>query len=615
MVVPLIRTDQTGRAGRGRVAFHERSSDGEHDHDAFGLRWLRMAVIWNAHNPSLIYPWIVRLMRVVATSLLALVFCVFSLSSHAWWNQEWSGRKKVTLASPAEAVAGAPVLIRLHTGNFDFFSVNDDGSDLRLIAGDDRTELKFHFEKWDVVNELALVWVNVPELSSRTELFLYFGNAQAKSAANPKATYDAASAVYHFADPDGAPPQDSAANGLHALQSSARSVAASFSNGGAGFDGSQSVNLPAVSSAEGFSFSVWIRPAAPDGVILQSGDLHVALEGGAVVARSGAGQVSSAVLGTGGWHHVGLTLSDAMRLYVDGRPAGEAPGGGSPAGGIVLGNGFQGEMDEVQLAGVARPAGWMAVQAALAQDGGLVVLGEDEAGEGGGEASHMGIILKSLTVDGWVAIGLLAIMLMIAIWVMYSKAVYISQVDKSNHRFMARFRELSTDLAMIDKAKGLGEDFKHSSIYRIYHIGAVELAHRFEDTDATHTGGKSLSPQALDAIRASLDAGLVEEIQRMNKFMVLLTIAISGGPFIGLLGTVMGVMITFAAIAAAGDVNVNAIAPGIAAALAATVAGMGVAIPSLFGYNYLASRIKAIVSRMQIFVDEFITKLAENYSR
>jgi biopolymer transport protein ExbB len=101
----------------------------------------------------------------------------------------------------------------------------------------------------------------------------------------------------------------------------------------------------------------------------------------------------------------------------------------------------------------------------------------------------------------------------------------------------------------------------------------------------------------------------------MNSFMVLLTIAISGGPFIGLLGTVMGVMITFASIAAAGDVNVNAIAPGIAAALAATVAGMSVAIPSLFGYNYLASRIKSIVSRMHIFVDELVTKLAETYSR
>jgi biopolymer transport protein ExbB len=96
--------------------------------------------------------------------------------------------------------------------------------------------------------------------------------------------------------------------------------------------------------------------------------------------------------------------------------------------------------------------------------------------------------------------------------------------------------------------------------------------------------------------------------------MVLLTIAISGGPFLGLLGTVVGVMITFAAVAQAGDVNVNAIAPGIAAALAATVAGLAVAIPALFGYNYLLTRIKSASNDMHVFIDEFVTKLAEFYS-
>jgi biopolymer transport protein ExbB len=96
--------------------------------------------------------------------------------------------------------------------------------------------------------------------------------------------------------------------------------------------------------------------------------------------------------------------------------------------------------------------------------------------------------------------------------------------------------------------------------------------------------------------------------------MVLLTIAISGGPFLGLLGTVVGVMITFAAIAAVGDVNVNSIAPGIAAALVATVAGLGVAIPALFGYNYLASRVKNISADQQVFADELIAKIAESYS-
>lgn len=550
----------------------------------------------------------------VLVSLMAVLLCTFSLSSHAWWNNEWTARKKVTLKSPVGEVAEAPVLIRLHTGNFDFFSTNDDGGDLRVIAADDATELKFNVEKWDGANQLALVWVKVPKLSSQTEIFLYFGNENAVSASDPKGTYDASSAVYHFAEPDGNP-QDSGPNGLHA-QSSAQRVAASFSNGGVKFDGSKSVVLPAVSGRNGYSFAVWVKPSSLDGILLQSDGLTVSLEAGVLrVISSKASVVSKVTLGVGKWHHLGFTLSDMLRVYIDGKPAGDAPGAAMPTGIVNLGVGFKGEMDEVQLSGVARNMEWMAVQAALGPDSGLVTVGEEETAEGdGAEASHLGIILKSLTIDGWVAIGFLAVMLLIAIWVMYSKAVYINRVDKSNSRFMDRFRELSTDLAMIDKSGGLEKDFKHSSLYRIYHIGAVELAHRFDNTDAKQID-KSLSPQALDAIRASLDAGLVEEIQRMNKFMVLLTIAISGGPFIGLLGTVMGVMITFAAIAAAGDVNVNAIAPGIAAALAATVAGMSVAIPSLFGYNYLASRIKAIVSRMHIFVDEFITKLAENYSR
>ena len=102
----------------------------------------------------------------------------------------------------------------------------------------------------------------------------------------------------------------------------------------------------------------------------------------------------------------------------------------------------------------------------------------------------------------------------------------------------------------------------------------------------------------------------IRQARRLNSQMVLLTIAISGGPFVGLLGTVMGVMITFASVAAAGDVNVNAIAPGIAAALLATVAGLAVAIPSLFGYNWLSAQIQDIRDGMDIFVDELVARIA-----
>jgi biopolymer transport protein ExbB len=73
-------------------------------------------------------------------------------------------------------------------------------------------------------------------------------------------------------------------------------------------------------------------------------------------------------------------------------------------------------------------------------------------------------------------------------------------------------------------------------------------------------------------------------------------------------------MITFAAIAASGEVNINAIAPGTAAALVATVAGLAVAIPCLFGYNYLNTRIKEIAADLRVFVDEFVARIAETYS-
>jgi len=123
----------------------------------------------------------------------------------------------------------------------------------------------------------------------------------------------------------------------------------------------------------------------------------------------------------------------------------------------------------------------------------------------------------------------------------------------------------------------------------------------------------ALSAKAIESVRATLDAAQVRENQKLNRFMVLLTIAISGGPFLGLLGTVIGIMITFAAIAATGDVNVAAIAPGIAAALVATVAGLAVAIPSLFGYNYIGTRIRNLSADMRVFADEFLTRLAESY--
>ncbi len=566
-------------------------------------------------------------MRFLAAAV-ALLLSLFSASSYAWWNEDWSARKKITLTNPAGEVADAPVLIRLHTGNFDFLSTKEDGSDLRLVAGDDKTELKFHIEKWDGVNQLALVWVKVPKLAASTEAWLYYGNEKAAPATDAKATYDASSAVYHFNETAGNP-ADSGPNALNATAFTGTRVAASFANSGAKLDATQSLTLPPINAAGGFSVSMWLKPVALDGALFRAGGFDVALSGGLLKVQAGkAGVVASTPLGAGKWQHVAIAVADTLKVYIDGKLVGEAPGASLPSGPLTVGGGYGGELDEIQLAGVARDAAWIAVQAAQGPDGVLISLGEEETGEGGGETSYFGVILQSVTLDGWVVIVILMVMLGISVMVMATKAMVVGKTDKANKQFMDSFRGLKAqDTAALDvddnpedadlKDAGLAsimfgrhDHFQNASLYRIYHAGIQEVKKRVGDRKEAE-----LSPQALNAIRATLDGTLVRENQKLNSLMVLLTIAISGGPFLGLLGTVVGVMITFAAIAATGDVNVAAIAPGIAAALVATVAGLAVAIPALFGYNYLGSRIKSIGADMHVFVDEYIAKIAETYSR
>ena len=263
----------------------------------------------------------------------------------------------------------------------------------------------------------------------------------------------------------------------------------------------------------------------------------------------------------------------------------------------------------MQIASTARSADWLSLAAASqGSEGKLVKALKEGPDQASGESpGYIGILVKNLTIDAWVIIVILGILfvLALALAVMVNKLHYIGRADRENRQFLGRFRSATADLLSLDQ----GGAHPHSSLFRFYAAGQRALKKR----RIGEAGAAALGAASLNAVKASVDADLVRESHHLDAHMVWLTIAISGGPFLGLLGTVVGVMITFAAIAAAGDVNVNAIAPGIAAALLATVAGPAVAIPALFGYNYLASRIKNISADMQIFVDEFVTRVAEEY--
>jgi biopolymer transport protein ExbB len=585
--------------------------------------------------------------------VLSLLLLAAALPAQAWWNNDWSARKSITLDTSAsgaevkEGLVNMPVLVRLHTGNFDFAGANTDGADLRFVAEDDKTPLKFHIEKFDAVNQLGLVWVQVPKLqpgNKTQKIWLYSGNEKAVAGSDAKGTYDVNQiGVWHLGETTGAP-QDSTGYANHTREFSGKRLPGSI-GGGIGFDGEATLTIPAspslkIGPATGFTYSAWVHSgdARQSAVLFSRTDasksMTLALKDGKLVATVDDGSVSLVStppvdLPAAGWFHVALVVGEETSLFVNGQKvAGSAARCPDMNGEITVGRSLHGEMDELDLANVARSADWIKI-AALGQgaDAKLMVYGEEESKGSGGESSYFGVILQSVTLDGWVVIVILMIMLGISVMVMATKALVVGKTDKANQQFMESFRGLnSKDTAALDvdespedtdlKDSGLAsimfghhDHFQNASLYRIYHAGIQEVKKRVGDrADA------ELSPQALNAIRATLDGTLVRENQKLSSLMVLLTIAISGGPFLGLLGTVVGVMITFAAIAATGDVNVAAIAPGIAAALVATVAGLAVAIPSLFGYNYLGSRIKAISADMHVFVDEYIAKIAETYS-
>src|ERR1700749_262623 len=111
--------------------------------------------------------------RMIGPCLAGLIATLVLMPSpaKAWWNDDWSLRKKITLDSSAaganipDPIGTTPVLIRLHAGHFRFSSAKEDGSDLRFVAGDDKTPLKYHIEKFDPLLAEGLIWVAVPNVA------------------------------------------------------------------------------------------------------------------------------------------------------------------------------------------------------------------------------------------------------------------------------------------------------------------------------------------------------------------------------------------------------------------------------------------------------------------
>jgi biopolymer transport protein TolQ len=206
------------------------------------------------------------------------------------------------------------------------------------------------------------------------------------------------------------------------------------------------------------------------------------------------------------------------------------------------------------------------------------------------------------------AIIFLLIIFSITAWtVMITKAIQMRRAKRLNHFFTTEFRSQKAVLDVFDRriqADGC-------PLFAVYNAGSIELDARLKTPEGARK--KIVSLKGIEHVKRSLENTVAQESLKLESGLILLAIAVSGAPFLGLLGTVWGVMSTFGHIAQQGSATLSAMAPGVAAALITTVAGLLVAIPSMFGYNWLVHNLRALTVELDNFAQEMVSKMETEY--
>ena len=196
--------------------------------------------------------------------------------------------------------------------------------------------------------------------------------------------------------------------------------------------------------------------------------------------------------------------------------------------------------------------------------------------------------------------------------VMVTKFRMLRQAQRRRDQFLSLFRTDRQPLRIYtDRIR-----FDGAPLFAVYKAGCQELTFQLlgsAEVDETFRGrldaAPRISPAQMRVVTSAMERAVGETALRLESQMIVLATAVSGAPFLGLLGTVWGVMETFSDVATAGSANLAAMAPGVSAALITTVTGLLVAIPAMFGYNYLITTLRAII----VGLDNFAAELASEF--
>jgi biopolymer transport protein TolQ len=185
-------------------------------------------------------------------------------------------------------------------------------------------------------------------------------------------------------------------------------------------------------------------------------------------------------------------------------------------------------------------------------------------------------------------------------------------IERNQAGFVKSFAEGKSLAILFDLAEKSGR----TPLTEVFRTGYLELTRiqRGRGPESAAVGSRT-GQFPMENIERAMRKAANEEIALMETYLPFLATTGSATPFIGLFGTVWGIMNAFSGIAASGSASLATVAPGIAEALIATAAGLAAAIPAVMAYNYFVNRVRTIATRIDSFTIEFVNFLERNINK
>ena len=208
---------------------------------------------------------------------------------------------------------------------------------------------------------------------------------------------------------------------------------------------------------------------------------------------------------------------------------------------------------------------------------------------------------------------LILVLLSVSCWcVILLKYRLVRRARKESEQFVDLFRQRK-NYAVLYRDSQTMEDSHLAQIFRVGYAELNRLGKSLETKNLTEMAG---NPEALlENVDRAIQGGMMAERQRFESFLPLLATTGSTAPFIGLFGTVWGIMSSFQDIGAKGSATLAVVAPGISEALIATAIGLAAAIPAVVAYNHFSNRIRMIENEMSHFAADFLNMLKRDLMR